>query len=346
MNYTPTNLFAGIDSPLLDTKTLNISREDIEAVCDFFSIGKLRHYEKEKNVTVSHSNFFVFVETDRGQYALKFYSTSTERNIPIEYLINRFLVNNNFPTPAMHASRSRRTFLAVKDRLAACYSFIDGTPLWKHINHPKIIHQLNSTILILKKILSTAPASIPRLKQRNYAEIFSNALHASKEFAPYDQKKLIDTCLLDASRNYRHHQRTFTRQWLHNNTTLTNFIFYKETIYILDLSHIWEDYALIDLVTLIISCLYLSIPGKTTEAIIQNYFVQHTLGQEYLPVLNALLKFELAEEYLKYVRREKSVLPAALPQDLVDTYLFHLSERKKSIAVMLEKMNDNPMLIV
>lgn len=332
------DLFAGIDSPLFDTKTLDISGEDIEAICDFFSIGKLRYYEKERNVTVSHSNFFVFVETDHGQYAIKLYPPGTARNIPIEFLINRFLVNNNFPTPAMHAGRNHQTFLAVKDRLAACYSFIDGTPLWQHINHPGVIHQLNFTILALKRILSSAPASIPRLKQRNYAEILGNALQSSKEFSPYDQKELIDTCLLDASRAYQYHHRIFTRQWLHNNTSLTNFIFYKESIYTLDLSHIWEDYTFIDLVTLVISCLYLNIPGKTTEAIIQDYLVQHALGPEHLPALNALLKFELAEEYLKYVRREKSVPPAVLPQGLVDAYLFHLSERKKSIAAMLGKL--------
>jgi hypothetical protein len=338
LNDSPTDLFAGVDNLSLDKRSFGPSRDDIESICRFFSVGKLQHYEKEKNIIVSHSNFFVFVATTQGQYALKFYPVNAAPTITIEYAINRILTGHQFLTPLMYAGPKAQAFMASNGRLAACYSYIDGLPAWQHIQQRKTIQQINTALFSLKNILSTAKKNIPFPKQESLAAMINRLAQDSCSLAPYDQKETIDASLRDTYQTYQqHHQLLFTRQNLHNNSNLTNFLVSKKTVYTLDLSHIREDYAFSDLASLVISCLFFNIPVKTIKTIVQDHFIQHKIKTKDSPVLNTLVKVGLIKEYLKNIRRERSVGLSTYPPDLVRTYMSHSSARKRSITAILRK---------
>jgi len=353
INHSPTALLAGVDNLLLDNRKFDPSRDDIENICRFFSIGKLLHYEKEKGINVSHSNFFVFVVTSHGEYALKFYPKYAAQIITIEFALNRILAIHHFQTPNMYTCHGAQPFFTSNDLLATCYSYINGVPACHHIKQRNTIRQINAAMLSLKNILSTTKGHLPFLKQASqgpYAGMFlttiNNLVQESRLIAPYDPKKVIDTTLQDACQTYQRHQLLFTRQWLHNNANLTNFLIYKKTIYTLDLSHVQEDYVLSDLASLVISCLFLDITKTTIKAIVKDYFTQHKIKSEHFLVLNTLVKIGLIKEYLKIIRREKSIELPTYPPDLVRTYLFHSSARKKSITALLKKMVDSARFIV
>lgn len=348
INDCPPDLFAGIDNLSLDTRSFDPSQDDIEHICRFFSIGKLQHYEKEKGIAVSHSNFFVFVVTTNGQYALKFYSTDAVKMITIEYAVNRFLIDHHFPTPIMYAGHDGQPLLASNGRLAACFAYVNGLPAWQQIKRRNTISQINTAMLSLKNILSVTKGRIPFLKQENFVATVNTLSHASREIAPYDKKEIIDASLKDACQLYQQRQPLFARQGLHNNASLTNFLINKETVYTLDLSHIREDYALSDLASLVISCLFLEIPTTTIKTIVKDYVTRHKMESEHLLVLNTLVTIGLIREYLKNVRREKSVDLAIYSSDIVHTYRSYLSARKESIAAVLKGIgiNDISTLIV
>ena len=332
-----TPLLAGVDSLSLDKRIFDPSQDDIEGICRFFAIGKLQHFEKEKDLIVSHSNFFVFVATTHGAYALKFYPRNASRIITREYALNRILSNCHYPTPAMEAGLNGQPFIISKELLVTCYSYINGIPAWHGFKHIKTIRQINAAMLLLKNILSTTKRRIPFQKQERLTTAVNGLVQKSRSMAPYIHKKIIDASLRDACRIYQGHQPQFTRQWLHNNANLTNFLIDQKTVYTLDLSHIKEDYILSDLASLVISCLFFDISQRTIKTIIKDYFKQHKIKLDYIPVLTALIKIGLVREYLKNIRREKSVKPSAYSQDLVRTYISHLSIRKESIIAILKK---------
>ncbi|MDP2653369.1 MAG: phosphotransferase [Candidatus Omnitrophota bacterium] len=345
ISNSPPDLYSGIDHLSFDTRPFSPAPDDIEQICRFFSLGKLRHYAVEKGITVSHSNFFVFAATTRGQYALKFYPVDAAKSIAIEHAVNRFLIGHHFPTPAMHAGQKGQPFLASHNRLAACYSYIEGVPSWERIKEPKTIHQINSAMFSLKNILSAAPGRLPFLKNISLAARIRALAQASRAMAPYGHKRLIDASLKDACQSYQRHQPLFTRQRLHNNAGLTNFLISNGTVYTLDLSHIREDYTPSDLASLVVSCLFFQIPQNTIKMIVKGYFEQYKIGPDYAPTLNTLIQIELIREYLKNVRRKKSADFSTCPVDFARTYKLHLATRKKIIAAVLRRMKNTPGLI-
>lgn len=342
----PTDLFAGVDNLSLDQREFNPSRDDIEGICRFFCLGKLQHYEKEKGIAVSHSNFFVFVATAHGQYAFKFYPADAAKTIAIEYTLNKFLTGHNFPTPVMHASHDGQPFFASNNQLTACYSYLAGLPAWQHIKKRNTIRKINAAMLSVKEILSRTKGRIPFLKQEKLTTTINALGKASRAITSYDQKETIELILLDTYRAYQNHQPLFTRQWLHNNSTLTNFLIEHETVYTLDLSHIREDYILADLAALIISCLFLDIPRETIKNIVDNYFTLHKIEKKHFLVLNALVKIGLIKEYLKNVQREEPLNLSTCPPDITKIYLSHLQARKKFIISVLKKMTDTSKFII
>ena len=344
MQYNPlnpdsaisTNLFAGIDHRSLDKRNFDPSTNDIEHLCRFFAIGKLKHYQKEKGIIVSHSNFFVFVVTARGEYALKFYSTDEAKTITIEHALNRFLIDRHFPTPIMYAGRDGQHFLTSNGRLATCYSYINGHHAYQQITQKNIISKINTTILSLKKTLMMIKRLILLRKTENLVTAINTLVKTSQALSPYDQKKMINISLKNVYQAYQRHPSLFSRQQMHNNTHLANFLISKETVYTLDLSHICEDYALSDLASLVVSCLFLEIPEKTVKMVVKDYFAQHELKPEYTTTLNTLVQIELIKEYLLNLHREKSVDFSAYPTDLVRTYRSQLLARMRSIAAFLQ----------
>lgn len=330
-------LFAGVDAPLFDTRVFHVSRSDIEAICAFFSLGQLKSYTQEKDTAVSHSNFFVFAKTSRGEFALKFFPSDAAKAIAIEYAVNRFLVDRGFPTPVMHWGRGRKAYTPCNGRLAACFSFVEGKPAWQQIARPATIEHINSCIVALKQALAHAPTKIPRIKQESFLETARGLARSSKKNGPYDQKTIIDQVLQETCRTYQDHHHLFSRQWLHNNTTLNNFLVKGKTVYTLDLSHIREDYALSDLASLVISCHFLEISQTIIKNIIQNYFRQHAAGPHLLPVLNVLINIGLIKEYLKVIHRVKGLPTINCPKKLKKPYLFYLKDRQKTILRVLKK---------
>jgi len=332
-------LFAGIDDMSLDTRPFAPSGEDIQSICRFFSIGKLRHYEKEKGISVSHSNFFVFAATTQGQYALKFYPLNANKTVTVEYAINRLLTKQHFPTPAMYAGLNGQPFLASNDRLATCYSYIEGLEAWKVIKQRDTIGAINTALLSLKNILSLNAGRIPFLKQKNLITTAKDLAQAFKRTAPYDQKDTIEAALKEACLTYQQHQQLFTRQCLFNNANLNNFLINKKIVYTLDLSHIREDYILSDLSSMVISCLFFNVPAAGIKLIIKDHFTRHKIKPEQSLVLNTLVKIGLVQEYLKNIQREKSIKFSSYPSNLENTYLTHLSQRKKSITAALQVLS-------
>lgn len=333
-----TNLIAGVDNLLFDTRKFDPSQNDIENICQFFSIGKLKNYEKEKGINVSHSNFFIFVETSLGQYALKFYPADAAKTITNEYAINRFLINHRFPTPTMYASKNGQPFLMSNGRLATCFAYINGSQAWQGINKQNAIHQINKTMLFLKEVLSLTKGRIPFQKQASFTIMVKALTQESKAIAPFADKKMIDASLREACQSYQNHQQLFTRQWLHNNASLTNFLINKKTVYTLDLSHIWEDYALSDLASLAISSLFLNVPNKTINNIICDYFAQHQIGPKHLPILKSLISIGLIKEYLKNIQREQSIVPSTYSPTLTKKFFLLLTSRKKLIITSLSNL--------
>ncbi len=336
----------GVDHHSLDLRNFDPGRDEIEAVCRYFGVGKLQGFEKEKGVITSHSNFFVFARAARGEFALKFYPPNADKAITIEYALNRILFKHHFPTPRMYAPRGGKPFIAGNERLAACYDFIDGKPAWQSIKEPNTVRQINTALLSIKKILSAGLKHLPLHQQADLLSRASTLARQSRALAVYDQKRIIEASLREACDTYQKYQPLFTRQRLHNNASLTNFLIYKKTAYVLDLSHIREDYALSDLASLVISCLFFNTPVKTIKAVTNDYFTRHQTGPEYFPVLNTLVRIGLAAEYLKNSRRDTSLESSAYPAALAQNYRTQLSKRKRSITAILKKMNDNPGLLV
>lgn len=345
LSPSPDPLFAGVDNLTLDNRDFDPTRDDIQRICRFFAIGKLLHFEKEKGTIVSHSNFFVFVATTQGEFALKFYPSDTAPLIANEYAVNRILVHHHFPTPAMYAGIGGQPSLASNGLLAACYFYINGVPVWKHIKDKTTFPRINAALLSLKNILSSTHKHIPFLKQKSLVKTINSLARESRAMAPYDQKETIDRSLLDACRTYQHHRSLFTRQWLHSDAILNNFLIYKKTIHTLDLAHIREDYALSDLASLVISCVFFDLPFKEIKALVKDYFTRHKTDPDPF-VLNTLVKTKLVREFLRNLQRERSVGISADPPAHLRSYMFHLSARKKTIAALLKKMNATPRFIV
>jgi len=342
----PTHPFTSIDNSSLDKKPFNPSKDDIQHLCQFFSLGGLRHFEKEKGISFYHANFFVFVSTTRGQYALKFYPPDTVQKITIEFAINRVLTDQHFLTPLMHAGINGQAFSPSNDRLATCYSYVNGHHALKHIRKPGTTRQINAAMLSLKNILSTNKKLknilnlIPTVKERSMTSTIHSLAQDFRLLTPYEHKKIVDTALLDACQTYQHHRHLFTRQWQHHDAILNNFLIYKKTVYTLDMENVWEDYILCDLASLVISCLFRSIPVKTIKTIVKDYFTQHNIGSEGLIVLHALLKIKIISEYLRNIKYEKNLKLSVPSPGLAHTYMPHLLAYKKIAAPLLKGMNN------
>lgn len=339
------NLFAGVDHLSLDRRSFNPSHDDLAHVCRFFSIGKLLNFEKEKGIVVSHSNFFVFVQTSRGKFALKFYPADAAKTLQTEYFINRFLTLHHFSTPKMYAGNKGRPFCLSHTMLAACYDYIEGKQAWQEIKKHTNIRRINSSLCSLKNLLSKAP-SFPFPKKTALAEHIQELAQAYRELAPYDDEKLIVATLKDICHSYQNYHPLFVWQRIHNDITLTNFLIDRKTVHIIDLSHIMEDYVLSDLASLVVSCQFLGVPKTTIKCIIDDYFWQHKIGTEYYPVLNTLIKISLIIEHVRNVHREKFINGPDYPSDILKTYMFHLKKRKDLIVTSLKRMTDQRKIIV
>lgn len=334
-NISP-KLFAGIDNITFDTRHFDPSKKDILNICRFFALGELQNFEKEKGVRVSHSNHFVFLKTTQGEFALKFYPSDAANMIATEFAMNRFLTKHDFLTPTIQAGKNGQPSLSCNGRLAACYTYIKGAQAWQHIHKPKIIHQINNALFLLKEILLSSDREIPIFKQKRFSETINEAAKISRSIPSYDQKGLIESTLIQLSRLFRDHQALFKRQRLHNNATLTNFLIIRGNVYTLDLTHIQEDYIFSDLAAMLISCFFLDMPRRTNITIIDNYFTQHKIKKNHNLVLGALVKIGLIREYLKNVRRERSMCLLTHPEEIVRKYLFHLKSRKKLLIAALQ----------
>ncbi len=334
----PSNLFAGIDNITFDTRQFDPSKDDILNICRFFALGKLQYFEKEKSVTVSHSNHFVFLRTTTGEFALKFYPPDSGNMLAAEFAINRYLIHHDFLTPTMLAGKNGQPSLSSNSRLATCFTYIEGTPAWLYIHKPQVFRQINKAMSSIKRIVSSLHKDIPILKQDNFAKMANDAAQASRSIPTYDQKELIESTLIKTCRSFGDHQPLFERQCLHNNATLTNFLVAGKDVYTLDLTHIREDYILSDLGALIVSCLFLDTRKNIIRLIIEDHFKQHKIPKERIVVLNTLVKIYMIREYLKNIQNERSINANDPRQRTAKDYLAHLKARNKLIVGVLSKI--------
>lgn len=335
-NKTHSEIMGGIDHISMDTRRFNPSQMDIEHVCRFFALGKLLAFEKEKHITVSHSNFFVFASTSQGNFALKFYPTSLSKNILHEYALNRYLVLRKFSTPAMLASPDGKPSVPSCGHLAACFEFIDGQQAWEHIQTKSVQIQINANIRLLKTILLPLSGSKLIDPHDNFAVRIKNLMQTASLLKPFKYEDYIRLELNHIAQEFNTHQKLFLRETLHNNVTLMNIIISKGRMFLLDLSHIKEDYRLSDLVALVLSCHFMKVSPKIIQAMIKQYFNAHGLTKIHKPILNAQLRLSFIREYLKNTAREKNQQGrCAMPASQIKLYAYYLAERAKHMIELL-----------
>lgn len=337
-------IFAGIDNIIFDERQFDPSKEDIINICRFFSLGDLKRFEKERGIKASHSNHFVFLLTTSGEYALKFYPPDSGHMLTAEYTINRYLLGRGFLTPQMHEGKNGQPSLSSNDLLVTCFTYIDGRQAWQHIDKPQIIRQINKTMVSLKEILLSTKERFPLLKQESFTRVADDTAQASRSIPSYDQKELIESTLLMTCRSFQQHLPLFERQYLHNNSTLTNFLIVKKDIYTLDLTHIREDYILSDLAALVVSCLFLDIQRNVIKLIVEDHFKQNKIREDKIVVFNTLVTMNLIREYLKNIQRDRSIKSNSERRGAAKDYLAHLNRRKKLIVEILTKISARNML--
>jgi len=130
------------DLRVYDIRKLNIRKSDVQEICEDFRLGPLKDFEKEKNISVSHSNFVIFVTTERGKFVLKFYKGTPAPDIVKEYLQDKcvehqrvFLARSD---PAMNYGLISAVFLnkiALQKEPAAfglglAYAFVNAPALF------------------------------------------------------------------------------------------------------------------------------------------------------------------------------------------------------------------------
>ncbi|MBL8013034.1 MAG: hypothetical protein JNN05_04225, partial [Candidatus Omnitrophica bacterium] len=249
-NLTSKNLIGGVDHIVFDQRIFQIKWNDSSKICRFFSLGDLIEFKQERNVVVSHSNFFAYARTHKGRYAFKFYPPDSQDLILHELTVNRLLRSHHFATPAMYTNNREIPFFPCAGKLTTCYEFVAGAPAWEKIQDKNIVRQLIENIYLLKEILRSEPKFCWTCQEPLLTDallpLYKSVLHKSS----LEESKIIDVSLRQILKTGKDH--TFKSQWLHNNTTLTNFISKRKTIFSLDLSHVRKDYALSDLSALII----------------------------------------------------------------------------------------------
>lgn len=340
INKSSSQLFGGIDHISLDTRTFDPSQVDIESICRFFSLGKLKIFQKEKNITLSHSNFFVFASTTRGNYALKFYPASSSKDILHEYALNRYLGLHGFPTPAMLTSSDGKTSVPFCGSLAVCFEYINGQQAWQHIHKKTVQDQINGLMRQLKTVLLPLAGSKFISPQDSFAAQIKNLIQTASQLTPFYNERNIRKEINHIAQEFAAHKKLFVRQILHNNATLTNFMISKGKVFLLDLSHIKEDYLLSDMTALVLSCRFLRIPPKITKTMIGEYFLAHGLKKPHQTVLNTQMRLSIIREYLKNTSREKNLSKArALTTGQVERYKLYLSQRTKHLVQLLRQLN-------
>lgn len=328
-------LSAGVDAIALDTRIFTLSQNDIAAVCDAYALGSLLEFEQEKNILVSHSNFFAFAKTTHGSHAFKFYPADAARTIAYEYALNQFLIRRGFVTPQMHCTKKGVAYVPCQDRLAACYDYVNASEAWRLIQKKGTAHRVNLALLSLKSHLTHLPADIACPEHESITTAVQSLAESSKRTVSAQHKKYLLRALKEIYSTYRSRRRYFTRQKLHTNASLTNLLLDDRTVYTLDLSHVEIGYGLSDLASLVISCHFLGIPQRTISSVIDDYKDVHNLKTGSLPVLKTLIDLGLAKELIKTLRREESLGASSQPPALKKTYARLLSKRRRLILKLL-----------
>ncbi len=328
-------LSAGVDAIALDTRIFTLSQNDIAAVCGAYALGPLLEFEQERNILVSHSNFFAFAKTTRGSYALKFYPADASRRLSVEYALNQFLTRRGFDTPQMHCTKKGVAYVPCQGRLAACYVYIKGQEAWLHIHKKGVIRRINTALMSLKKTLEHLSSNIHCPKHETVPAAVESLLRSSSNINNSETKKYSLRSLREIFAAYQSHRRCFTRQKLHTNASLTNLLVRGTTVHTLDLSHIEDGYCLSDLASLVISCHFFNVPQQTISSLIDDYVTVHGRTEKFPLVLETLIKLGLVKELLKTIRREQSLPESSHPGAFTTTYARMLSQRRLLILKLL-----------
>ena len=340
-------IFGGINSEIFDIREFNIEKGDLLKACQRFNLGSLISYKKEKNIKISHTNFIVFIETNKGEYVLKFTPLNTYENITKELLINitkellinKLVTKHKFPTPVMLTTSRNQPCIKRKNYLISCYLTINGAPLYlKRIDSMKIkkingaIKRLNYLLnyYFKKKELSNLP------DKENFNEKINSLVFTSKKLGHYSNKKLINFAIKRCCNNYLFNHKKFVKKPIHSNITLSNMLFRNGKIFILDLSHIRIDYELNDLANLIVSFYSLDIPQDKIKKLISCYFIVNNIQTKKLGVLNNFVTLHLIKEYLKTIEKEKNVTSSVYQSEFSKIFMLEINNYKKKILRLIK----------
>jgi len=342
---TTQDLLAGPDNILFDLRSFHLSDNDIHLICRFFLIGEPQYFEKEKNIHISHSSFFVFIKTTSGEYALKFYPKNYAEKIIHEYSLTHLLRRfSDLSIPTMYTGKNKKPFYIFRDHIVVAYSYIKGEQAWQHISQKTVFTKLNAMILSLNSLLIKLRGKIVAPKNTHLTARIKTLLKISQSLS-FNQKSFITSLLKKLQQDYQIYAPCFHRRLIHNNLTLSNTLIADNTIYLLDLSHICEDYILSDLSSLICSCLFLDIPPKTIQNIIKNYLSNDIIKSSNV-ILMLLIQIVLIENYLLCLSRIKTTDFSPYPPALVQNYRFHLSNRMHQILQILQPKIFETLIIV
>ncbi|GEM_PF-2962434 len=331
-------IHTGLDDIRFDTRNFPADTAMIAAACDFFSIGDLRRHENEKNTAVSHSNFITWVTTSRGNYILKFYPAHARHDILREMTLNRLLTRRRFPTPRMHASRTHQAFIAVNGYLAVCFDFMAGTPACQQRLNDTTIRAVNHSILQLNLAL-TPNLQLPRiLKNETFLEKI-RALRQSPGFKKAIQNQpVIVASLEQSSATYAKDRSLFIPRPRHTNISLSNILLHNRMARILDLSHVHMDVEVVDLSSLVISCLFFHTPSSIITKLVRGYFKSQDMEHSKLAVLTTSIRLGLIKEYLKTDTQEHAHRVGAEKTSLLKAYRHQIKTRKALIVHCLKRV--------
>ena len=335
-----TSIFGGIDARMFDDRTFEIKRSIVLQLCKDFRLGPIMNHSIGKDISISHSNHVIFVKTRQGRYVFKFNPIHFSKYVTKEFVLNRFLIKNNFRTPFMLATSMNKPFVNSAKYLISCFEYIEGQPLYLKSLGPKLISEIAKTMLSMNTLLDrlTVKKNIRNMIDREtYARKLSDLKNSLKDFKNLKEKNKISKDLRILLSHYRLHTRFFKNKMIHSNISLSNMLQRDGHIYTLDLSHVRFDYELDDLANLNVSLNFFDIPEDKNKALNNEYFKIFVLGSYKVKVLYNFLLLKYYKEYLKILWREKKVNLQKASRPNIELFKLELEKQKNKIQQQIEK---------
>ena len=334
------SIFGGIDSKIFDNRKFIMTSPEVHKLCKDFRLGSLSSFFLEKNVLISHSNFLVFLKTNKGDYVFKFYPLRLSKDIIKELVLNKYLIKRGIRTPLMITTSNNKPFAETKTYLISCYEYIQGDPLYSWELNRFLISKIVRNIYSLNDMLSTL-SKIPRIQyvldKESYVDKIRFLKTMIKRCPDLKEKELIVNCQKKIQHHYVRHLKLFIKRPIHSNISLSNILYDKNHIYILDLSHIRFDYELNDLANLYVSLCFFEVQESKMRILINEYFKIFKFRPIQLQILYNFIILHFLKEYLKILKKEENI-PEGNTQPEMEIFRAELMKQKNKINKQIEKI--------